>query len=436
MTLAQMLKEARENVGRALDSAQKISRDMTAKPAEAGTLEESFQKATKDYEDNVKLLRRIEQQERVEKAAEEWAKPAEEFAHRGNPGEGEGEGKGTEGAGATIPAGKIEKLQRAALVTFIRKGVDGVKPMLEQAGMGPKEMHALLGTVGDLGGFLIPPDFRAEIIKDMAGYAIMRGIARVIPTNASVLVLPSIQSATSQANIYSTGYTGAWKPEGYVTGGTAPPTQDQPKFGQESIPVHIWQPNAVELSQELLNDSAAPIDGILADAIAEVRSLDEDAAFFNGDGVGKPLGILQAAGISTVNSGVSASPTYGGLIDLFTALPGQYRQNARWVFNSLTLGKIMKLTDLQNRPIFNVNEIPGNLWTRPITISEFMPDPASASKSIIFGDFRFYAIADRQDLRIQRLVERYAPNIGLLPTARAGGQPLRKAAFKIQVFSA
>ena len=34
-------------------------------------------------------------------------------------------------------------------------------------------------------------------------------------------------------------------------------------------------------------------------------------------------------------------------------------------------------------------------------------------------------------MRIQRLVERFAPNVGILPTARIGGQVTRTAAFRV-----
>src|SRR5574337_1693916 len=97
----------------------------------------------------------------------------------------------------------------------------------------------------------------------------MRGIVRVERTGRSALVLPTIQSAIgNNTDIYSSGYTGAWKAEGYTTGGTVPPQQSQPTFGQERTPVHGWQPNAIEVSTELLEDSGANLDSILAETIA------------------------------------------------------------------------------------------------------------------------------------------------------------------------
>ena len=330
--------------------------------------------------------------------------------------------------------GRFTEAHAEAFYHFVLSGAGAAMASFEAHGFKARESMALVSTSGDLGGFLAPDEFRAEVIRDLAGIAVMRGMCRVEVTGASALVFPTIQSATVNANIYASGYVGAWKGEGYVTGGTAPPTQDQPKFDQSRTPVHAWAPDAIEVSNELLSDNKADLDGILAGLIAETAGLDEDAGFINGSGVGQPLGIAHAnAGITGVNTGSSGALTYAGLVDLFTNLPSQYRQNAVFLLNSLTYGAILKLADTQQRPLFPVGSNVNELWTRPFVFSEFMPNIAAGSSPIIFGNFRYYLIADRQELRIQRLVERFAPNLGILPTARLGGQPLRKAAFRKQV---
>lgn len=437
--LQQMIKDTREKLGRALESAKALGKETREAPDDSAK-REAFEKAAGEVTKLTGQLRSLEQQAEVERQAEEWNRPAGPFQHRGGERPTMEQLRLTRLIGQSplarygIPTTEeFKAVHREAFYVWVKSGnAEAVKVLQELGKLGPAEVHALLGTQGDLGGFLIPEDFRAEVIKDLAAMAVVRGLARVIPTSSSVLVMPAIQSRSATERNYSSGYTGAWKPEGYVTGGTAPPTQDQPKFGQERIPVHVWQPDAIEVSTELMADSAAPLDTILAEVIAETRALDEDAAFINGTGVGQPRGLLHAnSSIIEVISGTDALVTYAGLVDVFAAVPAQYRQNSRWMMNSATFAQILKLVDTQQRPIFTPNEIPGNLWTRPMVFSEFMPDPAEASKSILLGDFRYYGIADRQELRLQRLLERFAPNIGILPTARLGGQVLRPAAFRI-----
>jgi HK97 family phage major capsid protein len=97
---------------------------------------------------------------------------------------------------------------------------------------------------------------------------------------------------------------------------------------------------------------------------------------------------------------------------------------------SLTFAKTLKLKDGQQMPIFPVNQVPGTLFGKRVAFSDLMPIEGTDTFPVIFGDFRYYVIADRQELRIQRLVERFAPNVGLLPTAREGGMPIRTDAFR------
>ena len=61
---------------------------------------------------------------------------------------------------------------------------------------------------------------------------------------------------------------------------------------------------------------------------------------------------------------------------------------------------------------------------------------AQGNFGAIFGSFASYMVVERIDMRIQRLVERFAPNIGFLATARVGGQVIRRDAFRLGVVAA
>src|SRR5262249_29320292 len=98
-------------------------------------------------------------------------------------------------------------------------------------------------------------------------------------------------------NPYSSGLSGNWKAEGYVVGGTAPPTQDQPTFGLERVPTHIWSPDVIEITIDLLEDAAIDLDAEVRGLLAEVKGLDEDWAFLKGPGGGLPQGIMTVPGV-------------------------------------------------------------------------------------------------------------------------------------------
>jgi HK97 family phage major capsid protein len=285
--------------------------------------------------------------------------------------------------------------------------------------------------VDNLGGFLVPDDWFNELIKDLPGFTVMRPLCRVRRTMRQTGTFMTVRSGT---NPYSSGLSGNWKAEGYVVGGTAPPTQDQPTFGLERVPTHIWSPDVIEITIDLLEDAAIDLDAEVRGLLAEVKGLDEDWAFLKGPGGGLPQGIMTVPGVATVPSGVSGGQTYAGIVNLYTSLPAQYRPRATWIMNSLTYGLLLLVSDDQNRPLFPVNQLVNQLFNRPIAFSEFMDDgDTGGNHPILFGDFSYYGIVDRRDMRIQRLTERYAPNIGLLAYARTGGQPLKTGPFRKQV---
>lgn len=455
---------AREKAGRAVQAARALGLQIRAKQEKneaTAELETQFDAARTDSEAAIRELNRLEAMEELETQNARFTQPTNP-AFSGRPA-GTGEGERNTRANSRAQRREQQRM-RAQLEMFARAGVtnmeqfarfreahaDAFVPFMLQGataamhvfnehGFKPAESMALLTTTGELGGFLVPDEFRAEVLRDLAGFTVMRRICRVENTGSSALVFPSIASATSDADVRSSGFAGSWRAEGYLTGGTAPTVQNQPTFGQSRVPVHLWAPDAVEITNELVNDSGADVEGILAEVIAETKGVDEDVAFISGSGVSRPTGLmttLSGLAASAVNSGHASQLTYDGLIDLFTNLPAQYRVNARFLMNSLTYGAVLKLKDGNGQPLFPINSLPNQLWAKGIEFSELMDDVTANLYPIAFGDFRYYLIADRQDMRIQRLVERYAPNVGILVTARSGGQTLRPAAFRTQKVAA
>jgi len=346
---------------------------------------------------------------------------------------------------------RARQIHKEAFRRYVSMGEGGLTPTQHRAFMGggftreelaaagaPEEAWAHLGSVDHLGGFLVPDDFMSELIRDLAGFTVMRNMARVRMTSSDAAVFMTVAGSGNRQ--YSSGVTGSFRNQGWVQGGNNIPTQNQPRFGRERVPVYTWSPDVIELTMELLEDSAVNLDAEVRALLAETRGMDEDSAFLLGTGVGMPMGIVteaDAGNIVTVGSGAATAQTYTGLVNLWAELPAQYRMRAKWLMNSVTLAAIALLEDTVGNPIFPTNEIPTMLFGKEIMVSEFMPDGSGAgttgNHAIIYGDFANYGIADRMDMRIVRLSERFAPNIGLLAVARVGGQMLRAEPFRAQV---
>lgn len=335
-----------------------------------------------------------------------------------------------------------KEAHRKAFVAWAQGDTDSAKETLAQAGYGRSEAHALISGDGAKGGFLVPEDFRAEVIRREAEIAVIRSIARVIPTSRDELVMPRVAANTgSYPKAYGSGFTGDWDTEqgsttetsGSVTVKTQ---QNQPTFEQVRIPVNNWIPNPVVASMSLLDDAAVPLEEILADEIAMTKAADEDAAFINGSGIGEPAGFAVNSTLQTgaITAGASSAITYGGLLDLLYGLASPYAQNGVILMRRSTMANILALETGSGVDLVfkNAQAGPNNLMGYRVLFSEFMPAEGSNTYPLAFGDFRRgYVIADRMDLRVQRLNERYAPNVGFAPVCRVGGAVVLPEAIKL-----
>jgi HK97 family phage major capsid protein len=196
----------------------------------------------------------------------------------------------------------------------------------------------------------------------------------------------------------------------------------------------------IKVSEELINDSVFDIESYIATEFARRIGAKEEAAFFSGDGSGKPLGILATTGGAQV--GVTAASatalTCDEVIDLYHALRSPYRKDAVWLTNDATIKAIRKLKDGNGQYIWQpslVAKEPDTILGRPVRTSAYMPEIASGAKTVAFGDFSYYWIADRQGRTFKRLGELFAPTgqVGFLGSQRVDGRLILGEAVKVLV---
>ena len=196
----------------------------------------------------------------------------------------------------------------------------------------------------------------------------------------------------------------------------------------------------IKVSEELLNDSVFDLESYIAREFARRIGTKEEEAFFTGDGTGKPLGILAASG--GAETGVTAASatavTADELMDLFYSLKSPYRKNAVWILNDSTIKAIRKLKDNNGQYLWQPSLVagtPDTILGRPVKTSTYMPAIAAGAKTIAFGDFSYYWIADRQGRFFKRLNELYAANgqVGFLGSQRVDGKMILPEAVKVLV---
>lgn len=429
-----LIRAEREKSAKAFAAAQAIKDEFAA--ADGDIPADKMAQFDKAIEDSTAALERVQQYERQAKAMADL-----DEAHRKPVNDLPTAGRDTHRAADTE---RREEAHKAAWHLWQRGDRDEAMSTLREAGFSRQEAHALISGDDSKGGFLAPSDVRNQVIERRAATAVMRGLVQVVPTSRDMVEYPRIAAnGGSYATSYQSGFAGEWDTElgsttetsGSVTVKTQ---QNQPTTEMVRIQVHNWIPKPVIVSTSLLEDSAAPFDSILSRHIATTAGLDEDYVVITGSGVGQPAGIVNNSDITTVNSGSSSALTYGGLLDLIYGLPAQYSMGATLLMRRATMGKVLALETGSGVDLVfkNTSAGPNNLLGYPVVFSDFMPAVASSAEPIIFGNFADgYVLADRQDLRIQRLNERYAPNVGFAPTARIGGAVVLPEAFRIQTIA-
>ncbi|MEM7319620.1 MAG: phage major capsid protein [Pseudomonadota bacterium] len=287
-------------------------------------------------------------------------------------------------------------------------------------------------AVNSDGGFLVDPQ-TAEIVK-----SVLKSTASI----RSIASVANVEANSFDVLIDHTDVGAGWADETTATAETGTPSIDR-----ISIPLHELSalPKA---SQRLLDDSAFDIETWLAGRIADKFARAEADAFINGDGLNKPRGFLDHAAVDNDvwawgNIGYVPTGTAGGVdadavVDLVYALGAQYRTNGSFVLNSKTAGLVRKLKDADGRFLWSdglASGEPARLMGYPVVIAEDMPDAATDSYSIAFGDFSAgYTIAERPDLRVLRDPFSAKPHVLFYATKRVGGDVSDFAAIKLLKF--
>ena len=319
-------------------------------------------------------------------------------------------------------------IYRKAFETYVHHGERAV------LALGGAYVKALTAGSDSEGGHAVPIDWQHQILQAAGARAGLRQRVTTIPTSRDAVEWPTIEGAD---DIHASAVRRTWVDEQPAEGAA----DTEPSFGAIRIPVHTAM-LTTKASRNLVEDSAVPFTDILAGLFADEVRLSDEQVFLSGDGVGKPLGLLNTPNIPSVNTGDAAAITADGLLDLFYGLPAQYRDAAVFVMSSATEDGVRKLKDANNQYLWvgGFATAPETLLGHSVISSEFMPAVAAAATPIVFGDFSRYIVVDRVGFAVQRidgdqqLAEKN--QIGFVGRQRVGGRVTQPRAFRLQTVGA
>ena len=271
-----------------------------------------------------------------------------------------------------------------------------------------------VGTDAD-GGYLVPDEFEKQLIDKLQEENFFRSLATVIHTSGERKI--PVVTGHGEAS---------WMEEN----GLYPDSQDT--FGQLSIGAYKLG-TAIRVSEELLNDSVFDLESYIAGEFARRIGTKEEEAFLIGDGKSKPTGVFPSAEVGV--TATSATITFDEIIDLYHSLRTPYRRKAVWLLNDSTIKALRKVKDTTGNYIWQPSVTagtPDTILNRPCYSTSFAPELAVGNRPVLFGDFSYYWIADREYRSFKRLNELYAANgqIGFLASQRVDGMLMLTEAAK------
>jgi len=292
------------------------------------------------------------------------------------------------------------------------KGVyNSVKAMEEDSGTG--------------GGYLVPEEYRTDLLKVSAMSSQIVPLVTRIPVRSDAGSWPALDQFTAPtAGVGETAFAGGAAVDVTAEGGTLA-TNNDPSLTEIQWRVHKVG-DIVKVSNELRDDAPA-IEALLRILFGVAIAAKEEYFVLRGMGVGMPLGVLNspcAVAQTTITDNVFAYLDALTMISRFHSYvrPGRFVMHpsvfpdiGTWEIGTAGAGA-PKIADLgYGAPIF----------------SEHMPQ--ANGDDVILGDFGAYLFFDRQGLTIDFSEHAYfgTDQVGWRFKERLDGQPWLKGAVTL-----
>lgn len=281
------------------------------------------------------------------------------------------------------------------------------------------------------GGYLVMPELSATLVSRIFETSPLRTIANVEMTGGKSRTF-LIDDDEGSAE---------W------TGEKSAATEDTPDLGQKEIVAHNVRAK-MNATADVLDDAYIDLAGWMISKGGDKLARAENTAFFSGNGVGKPRGLLTysawaAAGtyerdkIEQIASGGANSITADGLISLQSALKDGYQASARFMMKRATYGDILKLKGSDQfyfgPVLLKDGQAQIQLLGRPVLFCDDMQANGTGSNlAVAYGDFgRAYTILDRVGLNVLRDPYTAHPFTIFHLTKRTGGDVTNFDAVKL-----
>lgn len=307
--------------------------------------------------------------------------------------------------------------------------------MMARGGVPLSLQKALNEGVDTEGGFLVPEEFNAEVIRFATETAIVRPRATIRPMGRDIATWPVLD----QSGDKFAGIELHWLEEGALK------VESQPKFGKLTLKVKDLI-GLIPVSDSLLADSAINLANFLVALFGEAIAYEEDKQFLTGNGMGKPLGIIEG-GCNDVKRVTANKIKYIDLKKMMTALPAWADAGAIWITTKAGLEELLNIkSGVYNGTAIDETEgfplllpgfslgagVPPSMLGYPIVLTDKLP-VVGTKGDILLANLKFYWIGDRGALAVASSIhDRFRYNETVFRfVKRVDGQPAICKAFVV-----
>lgn len=229
---------------------------------------------------------------------------------------------------------------------------------------------ALSGSVGATGGYLIPQEMSLAIQDRLREFSVFHNLARQQPMASRECDIPSLDLNASHAAGESPLFGGlslTWTSEGSTL------VSSEPSFANSKLIAHDLEAVAT-VSNQLVADGGEPLGAYLEWAFACAIEWAVERECFKGNGVGKPLGVINAPAAVLVTRASAAHVTIDDLSTMLGKLLPACYGNAIWCVNPSAMKDISSLADFgffQHKEA--LPNLCGYLFGRPCYTTEKLP---------------------------------------------------------------
>jgi HK97 family phage major capsid protein len=264
------------------------------------------------------------------------------------------------------------------------------------------QTKAALGEAsGVTGGYTVPPEFYRQLLAIIEENAFIRPRAFIQPMGSATLQFPYLDVTTAQSAGVSPFFGGlqmAWTAEAQTR------TEYEPQFKMAEL--KAWELSGYSVSSNvLLQDAAFGLEKFLFALFGRAIAWFEEYAFLQGNGVGKPVGMLNAGATISYTRQNAGQITFSDIAGMWSNLLPYSFNKAIWAYSPTCVPQLLQLKDGASRAIFisidqGVTQTPyWNLLGRPAIMTEKLP-ALGTKGDLMLIDPSLYIIGDRMQIEV------------------------------------